>query len=118
MATLTGDLRRQSYKDHAPRPAPTRGCRGPTARFNAFNSTEIFQEGLRIAPLKLVERVKPVEALRSLIETNVRLPAQPFGDLRLQLAVGENSIAASAGWSTAMGPKPVIASCTGNYRLH
>lgn len=57
MATLTGDLRRQSYKDHAPRPPQMSGA---AWRLNAFNSTEIFSEELRIAPLKLVERGKRV----------------------------------------------------------
>jgi len=56
MATLTGDLRPQSYKDHAPRPP----CRAPRGGLNAFNSTEIFSEELRIAPLKPVERGKRV----------------------------------------------------------
>jgi N-methylhydantoinase B len=91
---------------------------GQLPGFKAFNSTEIFQEGLRIAPLKLVERRKPVEALWSLIKTNVRLPAQLFGDLRLRFAFCEILIASSFGWSTTAGSRPVIASCTGNYRLH
>ncbi|MBT6275584.1 MAG: hydantoinase B/oxoprolinase family protein, partial [Chromatiales bacterium] len=53
---------------------------------NASDSTEIYQEGLRIAPLKLYERGQLNETLWSLIETNVRIPVQMFGDLRAQLA--------------------------------
>jgi N-methylhydantoinase B len=53
---------------------------------NASDSTEIFQEGLRIAPLKLYERGVRNDTLWSLIETNVRIPVQVFGDLRAQLA--------------------------------
>jgi N-methylhydantoinase B len=53
---------------------------------NASDSTEIFQEGLRIPPLKLYERGVRNETLFQLIETNVRVPVKVFGDLRAQLA--------------------------------
>jgi N-methylhydantoinase B len=53
---------------------------------NASDSTEIYQEGLRIPPLKLYERGKRNETLFALIETNVRVPVKVFGDLRAQLA--------------------------------
>lgn len=53
---------------------------------NASDSTEIFQEGLRIPPLKLRERGEMNETLWALVETNVRIPVQVFGDLRAQLA--------------------------------
>ncbi len=53
---------------------------------NASNSTEIYQEGLRIPPLKLYERGQRNETLFALIETNVRVPVKVFGDLRAQLA--------------------------------
>lgn len=53
---------------------------------NASDSTEIFQEGIRIPPLKLSERGIPNETLWKLLETNVRIPVQVFGDLRAQLA--------------------------------
>src|SRR3954463_7729701 len=53
---------------------------------NASDSTEIYQEGLRIPPLKLYERGERNEALFALIESNVRLPVKVFGDLRAQLA--------------------------------
>jgi N-methylhydantoinase B len=56
---------------------------------NAANSTEIFQEGLRIPPLKLVRAGQDDESLWTLISTNVRLPEQLFGDLRAQLAACE-----------------------------
>jgi N-methylhydantoinase B len=51
---------------------------------NAADSTEIYQEGLRIPPLKLVDRGRPNETLHAMIEQNVRLPVQVFGDLRAQ----------------------------------
>ena len=53
---------------------------------NASDSTEIYQEGLRIPPLKLYERGRRNETLFGLIETNVRVPVKVFGDLRAQLA--------------------------------
>ena len=53
---------------------------------NASDSTEIYQEGLRIPPLKLYDQGKLNETLWSLIEKNVRIPIQVFGDLRAQLA--------------------------------
>jgi N-methylhydantoinase B len=56
---------------------------------NSVNSTEIFQEGLRIPPLKLVSAGRQDEALWTLIRTNVRLPVQLSGDLRAQLAACE-----------------------------
>ncbi|HVB16005.1 MAG TPA: hydantoinase B/oxoprolinase family protein [Stellaceae bacterium] len=53
---------------------------------NASDSTEIYQEGLRIPPLKLYARGVRNETLFALIETNVRVPVKVFGDLRAQLA--------------------------------
>ena len=53
---------------------------------NASDSTEIYQEGLRIPPLKLFDRGERNETMWSLIEKNVRIPIQVLGDLRAQLA--------------------------------
>jgi N-methylhydantoinase B len=53
---------------------------------NASDSTEIFQEGLRIAPLKLYEAGRPNRTLFRIIEKNVRVPDLVLGDLRAQLA--------------------------------
>ncbi|MFC7477707.1 hydantoinase B/oxoprolinase family protein [Dankookia sp. GCM10030260] len=53
---------------------------------NASDSTEIYQEGLRIPPLRLYERGVPNATLHALIERNVRVPVKVFGDLRAQLA--------------------------------
>ena len=41
---------------------------------NASDSTEIFQEGLRIPPLKLYERGVPNRTVHRIIEQNVRVP--------------------------------------------
>ena len=56
---------------------------------NAADSTEIYQEGLRIPPMKLLDGGERNETLWRLIERNVRIPVQVFGDLRAQLAACE-----------------------------
>ncbi len=64
---------------------------------NAADSTEIYQEGLRIPPTKLQEGGVPNDTLWRMIERNVRVPVQVFGDLRAQLAacaIGEQEIRA------------------------
>jgi N-methylhydantoinase B len=53
---------------------------------NASDSTEIYQEGVRIPPLKLYDRGVSNETFWTLMESNVRVPVQVFGDLRAQLA--------------------------------
>jgi len=53
---------------------------------NASDSTEIFQEGLRIPPVKMYDAGEPNETLFRLLEKNVRLPVRVFGDMRAQLA--------------------------------
>ena len=46
----------------------------------------IFQEGLRIPPMRLYDRGEPVDAVFEIIERNVRVPRQVLGDVRAQLA--------------------------------
>ncbi len=53
---------------------------------NAPDSTEIFQEGLQIPPLKLYDRGAANETLLAILERNVRPPSVVLGDLRAQLA--------------------------------
>lgn len=59
---------------------------GRVAGGSATDSTEIYQEGLRIPPLKLYERDVPNETLFRIIEKAVRVPEQVLGDLRGQIA--------------------------------
>ena len=59
---------------------------GRVAGSNASDSTEIYQEGLRIPPMYMFEQGKRNETLFSLIEANVRVPVKVFGDIRAQLA--------------------------------
>jgi N-methylhydantoinase B len=53
---------------------------------NAADSTEIYQEGLRIPPLKLFHAGVMDETLEQLIGLNVRVPDRVIGDLRAQYA--------------------------------
>ena len=53
---------------------------------NASDSTEIFQEGLRIPPLKLFDKGIANKTLFDIIGKNVRLPDLVIGDLEAQLA--------------------------------
>ena len=59
---------------------------GRVAGSNASDSTETYQEGLRIPPVKMFDAGEPNETLFRLIEKNVRVPVRVFGDMRAQLA--------------------------------
>ena len=56
---------------------------------NASDSTEIYQEGLRIPPLKLYDRGKLNETLETMIKINVRVPDRVWGDLSAQYAAAQ-----------------------------
>ena len=59
-----------------------------------FDNDEIFQEGLRMSPLKLYERGEPNETLMDIIRLNVRYPDVLFADvgaMLLGLEVGERA---------------------------
>ncbi len=53
-------------------------------------STDVYQEGIRIPPVKLVEKGKVNRAVLDLVLSNVRTPKERLGDLRAQEAA--NSI--------------------------
>lgn len=62
---------------------------------NAADSTEIYQEGLRIPPSRLYTAGEPNTTLYDIIRTNVRVPDLVMGDLDAQLAactIGEREI--------------------------
>ena len=66
----------------------------------AAGATEIYQEGLRIPPVKLYAGGVRNDGLWQLISQNVRQPAIVMGDLQSQIAslsVGEQAIARLAG---------------------
>ena len=52
----------------------------------AADNKEIFEEGLRLPPVKLMEAGKPVKAIFDIIANNVRDPKASAGDLRAQIA--------------------------------
>lgn len=60
------------------------GGKAPGSR--AVDSVEVFQEGLRIPPLKLFNAGQSVQAIWDFIEINVRIPRKVLGDLRSSLA--------------------------------
>lgn len=67
---------------------------------NSTNTTEIYQEGLRIPTLKLYEEGVPSEAIFAMIEKNVRVPDKVLGDIRAEIAaanIGERQYRAMAG---------------------
>ncbi len=62
---------------------------------NASDSTEIYQEGLRIPPSRLWREGVPDETMERLIEKNVRVPDKVLGDIRSLVAacvVGEREM--------------------------
>lgn len=62
-------------------------------------STEVFQEGIRIPPLRLVRRGEVVSEVMDLILANVRTPREREGDLTAQIAsnrTGERRLRALA----------------------
>ena len=59
---------------------------GRVAGGNACDSSEIYQEGIRIPPLKLYRRGEPNETLFRVIEKAVRVPDKVLGDLSAQVA--------------------------------
>jgi N-methylhydantoinase B len=59
---------------------------GRVAGSNASDSTEIYQEGIRIPVIKLYNRGKIDETLERLIAINVRVPDRVLGDLKAQYA--------------------------------
>ncbi|MFB6185400.1 MAG: hydantoinase B/oxoprolinase family protein, partial [Halobacteriaceae archaeon] len=64
---------------------------GKQAGSIAADSTEIYQEGLRIPPVKLFQEGEANEAVFDLILANVRTPAERRGDLRAQQAANETA---------------------------
>lgn len=62
---------------------------------NSIGSTEIYQEGLRLPVLKLVDRGRENKAIWDIVAANVRLPDMVIGDLKAQIAaclVGEREL--------------------------
>lgn len=61
----------------------------------ASHSTDVWQEGLLIPPLKLYERGRPNHTLHEMIRNNIRVPEQTMGDIRAQISavsIGERRL--------------------------
>src|SRR5262245_992006 len=61
------------------------------------STTEVFEEGLRIPPLKLMVAGRPVAPVWATIRANVRAPDQVVGDLRAQIAANEQGVRTISG---------------------
>jgi N-methylhydantoinase B len=59
---------------------------GLTAGSVALHASEIYQEGLRLPILKLIDGDVPNDAILNIIAHNTRSPTEVLGDLRAQLA--------------------------------
>jgi len=64
---------------------------GRTAGSNPTDATDVFEEGLCIPPLKLMENGVMSEAVEAFIRANVRRPDLLFGDLGAQIACGKGA---------------------------
>ncbi len=65
----------------------------------ACDSTEVFQEGLRLPLLRLYAAGEPVEEVFAIIRANVRIPHEMLGDLSAQVAactIGERGLCSLA----------------------
>ncbi|MFB6135954.1 MAG: hydantoinase B/oxoprolinase family protein [Halobacteriaceae archaeon] len=64
---------------------------GSRAGSVAADTTEIYQEGLRVPPVKLYESGEVNDAVLDLVLANVRTPEERRGDLRAQQAANETA---------------------------
>lgn len=78
------------------------GGRVPTSQ--AADSTEVFQEGVRIPPLKLVKAGQLQEDLLELLLINVRMPDLVRGDLESELGACERGRASLQALVARYGP--------------
>src|SRR5690606_17609964 len=63
------------------------GGRAPGS--NPMDTTEIYQEGLRLPPVKLYDEGVLDESIQRIIEVNVRIPDVVIGDINAQVAAGQ-----------------------------
>ena len=86
---------------------------GRVAGSNASDSTEIYQEGLRIPPLKLYDAGRRNETLFALIEKNVRVPVAPVRrPARAARRLPYRRAPVRSSWSAAMAPM----ACSATWR--
>ena len=85
---------------------------GMAAGSYAANATEIFQEGLRIPPMKLYRQGVPNDEVLAMMRQNVRRPDMLWGDLQAQLASLAVGVANMEKAATRFGPDTIIQACT------
>jgi len=73
------------------------------------NATEIFQEGLRLPPLKFRDAGAYNETLVAIIRQNVRIPDAVMGDLNAQLAACNVGARRIAGLAAELGENHALA---------
>lgn len=78
---------------------------GRVAGGNAADSQEIFEEGLRIPPVKLREAGRDSAQVFSIIASNSRVPDRVLGDLRAQLAALDEAGSEVEKIAREMGPE-------------
>ncbi|SFK64936.1 hydantoinase B/oxoprolinase family protein [Falsiroseomonas stagni] len=81
---------------------------GLVAGSYAAKATEIFQEGLRIPPVKLIDRGVRNEGIWAMIRQNIRKPDLLLGDLSSQLASLEVGAAALTRLANRFGAAAMI----------
>ncbi|MEK4306293.1 hydantoinase B/oxoprolinase family protein [Oceanobacillus sp. M60] len=59
---------------------------GMVAGSSSGNCTSIFQEGIRIPPVKLIERGELSQSIIDMILLNCRIPKERLGDIKAQIA--------------------------------
>ena len=84
---------------------------GMSAGSYSANATEIYQEGLRIPPLKLFKRGVRVDEVWAMIGQNVRQPATVLGDLQSQIASLSVGAASVGKLAQKYGGETLMAAC-------
>ena len=80
---------------------------GMTPGGNGCDATEIFQEGLRIPPLKLYDAGNLNETLDAMMRLNVRIPDTLMGDIAAQVA----GCKTGDGFNPISAPKIITTAC-------
>lgn len=80
-------------------------------------SREIFEEGIRIPPVRCVERGNRVEAIFELVLANVRTPREVEGDLAAQMAANEAGVRGLTRVIEQFG-REVVLGAVANYLDH
>jgi N-methylhydantoinase B len=76
-------------------------------------STEIYQEGFRMPPVKIMAGGKAARDVMALFLANTRVPEEREGDLRAQIAALNVGAARTRGMVAALGREPVAAAMEG-----